>query len=58
MATGVIFLTVSGGYQSQKMGACFPSHHLGGDFDPDKIMRPVQVFEARSTRRAACASGS
>ena len=41
--TGTIILTVSGGYQSQKWG-CFPiTHHLGGDFDHGKTMRPVKL---------------
>ena len=32
--------SVSGGYQSQKMG-CFPlTHHLGGYFDHGKILKP------------------
>ena len=38
--SGVIILTVSGGYQSQKMGLFPLTHHLGGDFDHGKIMRP------------------
>ena len=37
----VIILTVSGGYQSQKMVGCVHFAHLGGDFDHGRIMRPV-----------------
>ena len=39
-STGVIILTVSGGYQSEKMGSFLFIHHLWGDFD-GKIMRPA-----------------
>ena len=42
LQVGSLFLTVSEG-QSQKVVACFPlTHHFRGDFDHDKIMRPVQ----------------
>ena len=38
---GATLSPVSGGYQSQTMVGCFHlTHHLGGDFDHGKIVRP------------------
>ena len=39
--SGVMILTVSGGVIKVRKCGCFPlTHHLGGDFDHGKIMRP------------------
>ena len=47
---GIMILTVSGGYQSQKWG-CFPlTHYLGGDFDHGKTMRPVSHQQEPTAR--------
>ena len=47
----VIILTVSGGYQSQNMG-CFPlTHHLGGDFDHGKNMRPALCVNSKTRKK-------
>ena len=43
--SGVVILTVSGVYQSQKMESVvsFLTHHFGGDFDHGRIMRPIYL---------------
>ena len=42
--SGDIILTVSEGYQSQKMGVFPLTHHFWGDFDHVRMMRPVCAF--------------
>ena len=47
---GVIILTVSGSVIKVIKWGCFPlTHHLGGDFDHGKIMRPVILMTFRKS---------
>ena len=56
LRSGVMILTVSGGYQ--RHGVCFATHRLGGDFDHE-VMRPVasERPSPRSHRRLGQAHG-
>ena len=56
--TGVIILTVSRGYQSQKIGLFSFNPPLRGDFDHGKIMKPVKSTTKTSGALFSMTSGS